>query len=306
MAETMTALGFYAETARDVAALPVIEGEKTAGERFAGALRTYTIEAMMRDGRALQSGTSHYLGTNFAKAFDITYANEQGVEEHCHTTSWGLSTRLIGGVIMGHGDDKGLILPPRLAPHQVVVVPISRGGSAGDVEAAASSLAAGLRERGVRVHVDDRPHLSPGFKYNEWELRGVPLRVEIGPRDLAAGVVTVASRLTGSKEPLPTREVAGLPDLLEDFQRDLYERALRFREDHTAVVDDVAAFDSAVATGFAVALHCGRPECEEQIKDRTTATPRAVPTDGEPASGRCFQCGEPSAYGMRIVFGRAY
>jgi prolyl-tRNA synthetase len=307
MAETMVALGIYAETARDVAALPVIEGEKTPGERFAGAKRTFTSEAMMRDGRALQSGTSHYLGTNFARAFDITYTSEEGVLEHCHTTSWGLSTRLIGGVIMGHGDDKGLIMPPRLAPHQVVVVPISRGEETGEVPAAADSLAARLRDAGLRVHVDGRPHVSPGFKYNEWELRGVPYRIEIGPRDLAAGVVTLADRMTGSKEQLPTDAcVAGMPARLEGFHRALYARALAFRQERTAAVEDKDAFDAAVAVGFADALHCGRPACEESIKARTSATPRCVPIDGEPDSGPCFECGERSAYGKRVVFGRAY
>ena len=308
MAETMTAFGIYTEVAREVAGMPVVPGEKTPGERFAGAVRTFSIEGMMRDGRALQSGTSHYLGTNFARAFDITYTSERGVVEHCHTTSWGMSTRMIGGVIMTHGDDKGLVLPPKLAPHQVVVVPITRAGEASaEVTKAVADLAASLRGAGVRVHVDDRDHVSPGFKYNEWEMRGVPYRVELGPRDLAAGTAVLVSRLTGTKEPVPLDELApGMPGRLDRFQAALYERALAFRLEHTASVDTVDAFDKAVAGGFALALHCGRPECEASIKERTGATPRCVPTDGEPEAGACVECGQPSAYGTRLVFARAY
>jgi prolyl-tRNA synthetase len=195
MRETLLALGLYEQVSRDVAAMPVIAGEKTAGERFPGARRTFTVEAMMRDGRALQSGTSHYMGTNFATAFDIAYAAESGELELCHTTSWGMSARMIGGVIMTHGDDKGLILPPLLAPYQVVIVPIGRGEQAGQVLPPARELAARLHEAGLRTHVDDRPHLSPGFKFNDWEMRGVPIRLELGPRDLAAGTALMATRL---------------------------------------------------------------------------------------------------------------
>src|SRR5271156_3247349 len=188
MAETMLALDLYTEVARDVAALPVIPGEKTPGERFAGAVRTFTIEAMMRDGKALQAGTTHYMATNFAEAFEIRYTSEAGRPELCHTTSWGMSTRMIGAVIMAHGDDQGLVLPPRLAPYQVVIVPIGRDEQLGRVLAAADTLKNELKQQGIRTHVDDRAGLSSGFKFNDWELRGAPLRVEIGPRDLDAGV----------------------------------------------------------------------------------------------------------------------
>ncbi len=180
MRETLQMLDVYAEVARDIAAIPVVPGEKTPGERFAGAVRTYSIEGMMRDGKALQAGTSHYLGTNFASAFGIQYLTSAGQQELCHTTSWGMSTRMIGGVIMTHGDDKGLVLPPRLAPYQVVIVPIARGEEADAVLEAASDLARRLKAAGIRVHVDDRPQVSPGFKFNDWEMRGVPLRLEIG------------------------------------------------------------------------------------------------------------------------------
>src|SRR5580693_5312697 len=195
LAETMLALGSYASLAQDVAAMPVIAGEKTAGERFAGAAATYTIEAMMRDGRALQAGTSHDMGTNFARAFGIEYTAPDDTVQLCHTTSWGMSSRMIGGVIMTHGDDQGLVLPPALAPHQVVIVPITRGEAGGAVTAAAGDLARRLTRMGIRVHVDDRPQLTPGYKFNDWELRGVPIRLELGPRDLAAGTVVMARRL---------------------------------------------------------------------------------------------------------------
>src|SRR5580704_8898896 len=208
MAETLRMLGVYAEVARDVAAMPVVPGEKTPGERFAGAIATFSIEGMMRDGRALQSGTSHYMGTNFSKAFDITYQDADSTVQICHTTSWGMSTRMIGAVIMAHGDDKGLVLPPRLAPHQVVVVPI---GKDPDVAKAAERVATAARAAGVRVHVDGRD-ATPGFKFNDWELKGVPLRVELGPRDLAAGTAVLAARIGG--EGKQTVDLAGLPTAL--------------------------------------------------------------------------------------------
>ena len=308
MAETMLALDeIYARTARELAAMPVIEGEKTAAERFAGAVRTFSIEAMMRDGRALQAGTSHYLGTNFARAFNIQYTAEGSQLRYAHTTSFGMTTRMIGGVIMTHGDDKGLVLPPRLAPYQVVIVPIGRGDQAAEVSAAAAVLAARLAAAGIRAHVDDRPQLSPGFKFNDWELRGVPIRLELGPRDLAAGSALMALRLGGAKEPI---SLAGAPARLADelaaFQDLLLERATAFRDAHTVSTDEWDDFTKAVATGWALALHCGTPECEEEIKAETGATARCIPLDGEPASGRCIRCALPSAYGKRVIFGRAY
>jgi prolyl-tRNA synthetase len=307
MGETMVALDLYEEVAREVAAMPVIAGEKTPGERFAGAVRTYTIEGMMRDGRALQAGTSHYLGTNFARAFEIRYSSETGQLEHCHTTSWGMSTRMIGGVIMTHGDDKGLVLPPRLAPYQAVIVPIGRGEEAGEVLPAASRLAAELRRAGARVHLDDRPQLSPGFKFNQWELQGVPVRLELGPRDLVAGTVVMARRLGAGKETVPLASVAeALPAVLVDLQDHLLSRATEFRDRRLGTVDEWADFTGAVATGWASAFHCGSPACEDDINAETTATPRCIPLQGVAESGRCIRCGQPSAYGKRVVFGRAY
>ena len=307
MRETMLALAFYAATAREMAAMPVIEGEKTPGERFAGAKRTFTIEGMMRDGRALQAGTSHYMGTNFARAFGIQYAGEDGGLTFCHTTSWGMSTRMIGGVIMTHGDDKGLVLPPRLAPYQVVIVPIGRGEQAGEVASAAAALARRLADAGIRAHVDDRPQLSPGFKFNDWELRGVPIRLELGPRDLAAGSAVMARRLGDGKESITLEGApARLADELEAFQAFLLERATAFRDERTVTTDAWDEFAAAVATGWARALHCGTPECEDDIKAETGATPRCVPLEAEAESGPCIRCGQPSAYGKRVIFGRAY
>jgi prolyl-tRNA synthetase len=308
MRETMLALDFYTDLARDVAAIPVVPGEKTPGERFAGAKRTFTIEGMMRDGRALQSGTSHYMGTNFAQAFDITYAAEDGQLTLAHTTSWGLSTRMIGGVVMTHGDDKGLVLPPRLAPYQVVIVPIGRGDAAERIAAAARTLADDLAKAGVRVKVDDRPQVSPGFKFNDWEMRGVPVRLEIGPRDLEAGVVTMSRRIGDEgKEQIALDAVVGqLPGILDEFQDRLLARATEFRDSHTSTVDDWPAFVTAVASGWARAFHCGRVECEDDIKAETSATPRCVPLDAPAESGSCVRCAEPSAYGKRVLFGRAY
>jgi prolyl-tRNA synthetase len=317
MNETMLALEFYRALAMDTAAMPVIAGEKTPGERFAGAQRTFTIEAMMRDGRALQAGTSHFMGTNFAQAFDIQYTAQNDEVTLCHTTSWGMSSRMIGGVIMTHGDDTGLIMPPNLAPYQIVIVPIGRGDQEEAVLAAARDLAGRLRRKDIRVHVDERTHLSPGFKFNDWELRGVPIRLELGPRDLQAGTVLMARRLdydrqaTGSeraaKESVSLDSaVARLSFELAAVQEMLLRRATDFRDERTVRTDTWADFTAAVAVGWALALHCGDQACEDEIKAETTATARCIPLDGEPESGPCVRCDRPSAYGKRLVFGRSY
>ncbi|WP_406230320.1 proline--tRNA ligase [Nocardia sp. NBC_01009] len=305
--EMLLALGIYQEVARDYGAMPVVPGEKTPGERFAGAVSTMTIESMMRDGKALQAGTSHYMGTNFATAFGIRYANMDGREELCHTTSWGMSTRMLGGIVMTHGDDRGLVLPPRLAPYQVVIVPITRGDGA-DVVAAAQTLAVGLRSAGVRVHVDDRDQFSPGFKFNDWELKGVPVRVELGPRDLAAGTAMLVRRLGDQgKQSVPLDMLPQLmPGILEEFQAFLLAQAAEFRDTHTSDVGDWVSFESGVASGWVRALHCGQPGCEDDIKTVTSATPRCVPLDGPPQTGRCVRCDTPAAYGKRVIFSRAY
>ena len=310
-AETMLALGFYQDVAVEAAAMATVPGEKTPRERFAGAERTFTIEAMMRDGRALQAGTSHFMGTNFAAAFGITYTSETGTAELCNTTSWGMSTRMIGGVIMTHGDDRGLILPPALAPYQVVIVPIGRGDQVDATSAAAAGLAARLQRGGIRTHVDNRQQLSPGFKFNDWEMRGVPIRLELGPRDLGAGTALMSRRLNyqqdAAKQAIP---LDAAPDLLAAeltaFQAMLTRRAADFRDDHTATVNSWPEFTAAVARGWALALHCGEETCEDEIKAETTASPRCIPLAGEPEQGPCIRCGKPSAYGKRVIFGRAY
>jgi prolyl-tRNA synthetase len=308
MEETLQMLDVYERVCRDMAAIPVVPGEKTPGERFAGAVKTFTVEGMMRDGKALQSGTTHYLGTNFAKAFGIQFADDAGRLELCHTTSWGMSTRLVGGAIMTHGDDKGLVLPPRLAPYQVVIVPIARGDQAETVLTAVRGLAGRLKAAGIRVHVDDRPQVSPGFKFNDWELRGVPLRLEVGPRDLAAGTALMAKRLGDEGKTSIPFDIA--PEVvlaaLEEFQEFLLRRATDFRDEHTVTVDTWDEFVAAVATGWARALHCGRPECEEDIKAATAATPRCIPLAAPAESGTCVRCHAPSAYGKRVLFGRSY
>ncbi len=313
MEETLRMFDVYAEFARNVAAIPMVEGEKTPGERFAGAVRTYSIEGMMRDGKALQSGTSHYLGTNFARAFDMTYQDVNNELQLCHTTSWGMSTRMIGAVILAHGDDQGLVLPPRLAPIQVVIVPIGRGDQGDAPRAKAHELAAQLKAAGVRAHVDDRD-ASPGFKFNDWELKGVPLRVELGPRDLEAGHVLVAQRVgevdergRAVKDTLSFDEfVSSVPARLDAYHDQLLARAERFLADNRSSVDDWDAFVAQVSTGFADALHCGAESCEDDIKAESAATPRCIPVDGAPEEGSCIRCGQPSAYGTRVVFARAY
>ena len=285
-------------------------GEKTPGERFAGAERTFTIEGMMRDGRALQAGTSHFMGTNFAAAFGITYTGESGTAELCHTTSWGMSTRMIGGLIMTHGDDKGLVLPPALAPYQVVIVPIGRGEQAGATLSAAAELAASLQRAGIRTHVDDRPQASPGFKFNDWEMRGVPIRLELGPRDLAAGTALMSRRLNypqpdAAKEAIPLDAAPGLLAAeLAAFQAMLARRAADFRDEHTAMVNSWPEFTAAVATGWALALHCGEPACEDEIKAETTATPRCIPLAGEPEQGTCVRCAAKEAIPLEPAPGR--
>ena len=313
MEETLRMHEVYAEFALNVAAIPMVKGEKTAGERFAGAVRTFTIEGMMRDGKALQSGTSHYLGTNFAKAFDIYYQDENNEQQLCHTTSWGMSTRMIGAIILAHGDDQGLVLPPRAAPIQAVIVPIGRGDEGEQVLAKAHELADGLVAAGVRVHVDDRDE-SPGFRFNDAELKGIPLRIEIGPRDLGEGHVLVARRVGETddrgravKETIGFDDLAAwVPEELDRYHDALVERARTFRDENIAVVDDWESFVEQVRFGWAEVFHCGRPECEDDIKADTAATPRAILTEEAEAHGSCIRCGQDSAYARPVLFGRSY
>lgn len=308
--EVQRMLGVYATFAEDFGALPVIRGEKTEGERFAGAVETLTIEAMMRDGKALQTGTSHYLGTNFARAFDITFNDVNNQQAYAHTTSWGFSTRFIGALIMGHGDDKGLILPPKLAPYQVVVVPITRANDEegrAAVTAEVERLAAELGKAGLRVHVDRRD-ISPGWKFNDWEQKGVPLRVEIGPKDLAAGSALVKDRLQDDKLTVPLSGLtAYLQQAMPDFHQRLFERALRFREERTVEANSFDELVEGVERGFVIATHCGDPASEKRIQEETKATIRCVPLEGVSAEGTvCVHTGKPSGYPRKVIFAKAY
>jgi prolyl-tRNA synthetase len=307
MEETLRMLDVYETFARDVAALPAIKGEKTAGERFPGAEHTYSIEAMMRDGRALQAGTSHYLGTNFADAYDITFTNQENQREACHTTSWGVSTRLIGGLIMAHGDDRGLVLPQKVAPVQVVVVPIfrdvaGREGVSDYIEEWRQQLAAA----GIRVRVDWAEE-RPGEKFNRWELKGVPLRLEVGPRDVEARQVVLVDRLSGEKRPVSVSGLAErLRDELQGFQAGLLRRARDFMEEHTYEVSTLAELVAHFRerTGFVWAPWCGSAECEARVKEETGGvTTRNFDPDEKP-SGSCLVCGRPAT--RRVVFARSY
>ncbi|MFN8467440.1 MAG: proline--tRNA ligase [Caldilineaceae bacterium] len=309
MAEARQMLEVYHDFAVNEAAVPGIPGEKSERERFAGADNTFTIEAMMGDGRALQACTSHFLGQNFAKAFDIRYLDRDNVQQYCWTTSWGLSARFIGAIIMTHGDDAGLILPPRLAPIQVVVVPIYKHeDEKAAVMEAASGIAHELGDLGVRAKVDMRDHLTPGYKFNDWELRGVPIRIEVGPRDVQSGSLPVARRDRRGKEGKRTMARGSLaheiPTLLTEIHRTLLQRAADFREAHTRDVAHLEEFREAIAGGFARAAWAGDCNEEERLKEETKATLRCIPFEQPPMPGRCFYTGRPA--NRVAIFGRAY
>ena len=292
--ETMRILALYKEFVETELAMPVIDGLKSDSEKFAGASRTYSIEALMGDGRALQAGTSHNLGQNFARAFEIQFQGRDKSLQHAWTTSWGVSTRLIGGVIMTHGDDSGLILPPRVAPYQVVIVPIARGNWQETVLPIARTIEADLVRHGVRVMLDDRDAYTPGWKFAEWEMRGVPVRLEIGPKDIEKSQVMLARRDTREKLPTPMDGLsAGIVGLLETIQKNLYARAVTFREEHTQRVSSYDQFKSLMEgrPGFVIAGWCGSADCEAQIKTETQATLRNIPFGAERVAGTCVKCG---------------
>jgi prolyl-tRNA synthetase len=291
-AETLQILDLYAEVCESVLALPVKKGRKSDSEKFAGALRTYSIEALMGDGRALQAGTSHNLGQNFAKAFDITFQARDKSVQHVWGTSWGVTTRLVGGVIMCHGDDSGLVLPPAIAPYQVVIVPIGRENWREAVLPRAKEIQAELVAAGMRVTIDERDE-RPGWKFSEWEMRGVPVRVEIGPKDIEKSAVLVARRDTRQKESLP---MAGLADrlrtLLDEIQQNLLAKATQFREEHTQRVSSYDEFKQVMdgRPGFVIAPWCGAADCEAQIKTDTQATIRNMPLGSPVPAGTCIRC----------------
>jgi prolyl-tRNA synthetase len=304
--ETLRMLDVYADFAENDAAIPVIKGRKSESEKFAGADTSYSIEAMMGDKRALQAGTSHNLGQNFARAFEIKYLDQNNELQYGWTTSWGVSWRILGAVVMVHGDDQGLVLPPKLAPYQVVIVPIWRSeDEKAQVLEATGRVKAALTD--VRVKVDDREEYSPGWKFNEWEMRGVPLRIEIGPRDVAVGQVVLARRdIAGDKSVVPISELARrVPQMLTVIQADMLERARQFQKENTYQPTTYEELKEAVAKGFALAYWCGDPECEAKVKDETKATTRCIPLDqGGVGPGRCAICGKEAT--ERAIFARAY
>jgi len=308
--ETLRMLNVYNDFAVDEAAVPVVPGRKSESEKFAGADASYSIEAMMGDKKALQAGTSHNLGQNFAKAFDIKYLDKDNELKHCWTTSWGFSTRFIGAIIMVHGDDQGLVLPPRLAPIQVVIVPIYKSDEEkGKVLAAATRLKAMLQGE-MRVKLDDREEVSPGYKFNDWELRGVPLRIEIGPKDVDKNQVVLARRdvpgKAGKSFVSQDERVLfdGAREMLDTIQADLHRRALTFREDNTHRPQTYDEFRQVVEEAWAMAWWCGERECEAQIKQDTKATTRNLPMDQPGGEGVCIHCGKPAK--EQAIFARAY
>ena len=301
--ETMQMLHVYHEFCENVLAVPVYSGQKSDKEKFAGARATYSVEAMMQDGKALQSGTSHNFGTNFAEPFEITYLSKDGKLEYCHETSWGVSTRLIGAIIMTHGDERGLKLPPKVAPIQAVILPIAahKGGVMEKCQEIRDQLAAA----GIRVRLDDRDNVSAGWKFNEWELKGVPVRLEVGPRDLEAGQVLCVRRDTFEKKPLPLDGLAGaVKATLEDVHRNMFEIARAFRDDHTKVVHNMDELTAQVDGGYAKAMWCGDQACEDRIKELTGATSRNMPFDQTPVGDTCVCCGKKADKVM--YFAKAY
>jgi prolyl-tRNA synthetase len=305
--ETLKILAIYKEFAETELAMPVVAGRKSESEKFAGAERTYSIEALMGDGRALQAGTSHNLGQNFAKAFEIRFQARDKSLQFVYGTSWGVSTRLIGGVIMTHGDERGLMLPPRIAPYQVVIVPIPRGNWRETVLPHAQAIRAALVARGVRVMLDDRDAYTPGWKFSEWELRGVPLRLEIGPKDIEKQHVMLARRDTREKSAAPMDGIADtVVAMLETIQKSMFERALAYREEHTSATASWSEFTQIMEgrPGFVVSPWCGDAVCEADIKAETQATIRNLPVDQAPGGAACVKCGRPAV--ADAWFAKAY
>jgi prolyl-tRNA synthetase len=300
-------LGVYATFAEDWVAMPVVKGLKSPNERFAGAVETYCIEALMQDGKALQAGTSHFLGQNFARSFDVKFVNKENQLEFAWATSWGVSTRMIGGLIMAHSDDNGLVLPPKLAPIQVVIVPIYKSPEdLAKISERVGSIVGELRSRGISVKYDDDDQQRSGWKFAEYELKGVPVRLGLGMRDLDNGTIEVARRDTLTKESRPIEGVAEhVALLLDEIQQNIYQRALKFREENTFRVDTWDEFKEQIEKGGFILAHWdGTAETEEKIKDETKATIRCIPLDAPTEEGKCIYSGAPSQ--RRVIFARAY
>jgi prolyl-tRNA synthetase len=308
IAETEKMLEVYADFAEKWMAVPVMKGIKTANERFAGAIETYCIEALMQDGKALQAGTSHFLGQNFAKAFDVKFANKEGKQDHVWATSWGVSTRLMGALIMSHSDDKGLVLPPKLAPFQVVIVPIYKGDEQlAQISEVANRMKKAMEAKGISVKYDDRDNQRPGWKFAEYELKGVPVRIAIGGRDLENGTVEVARRDTMEKQTISQNDIeTQVEQLLVEIQDNLFRRASAMRESKTTVVNSYDEFKKVLdeKPGFVLAHWDGTSETEQKIKEETKATIRCIPLNNKEEEGTCIFSGKPSR--QRVVFARAY
>ena len=308
MAEAELMNNVYAEFAENFMAIPVIKGLKTESERFAGAEETFCIEALMQDGKALQAGTSHFLGQNFAKAFDVKFTNKEGKQDYVWATSWGVSTRLMGALIMTHSDDKGLVLPPNLAPNQVVIVPIYKSDEQlEEISEVVNNLMSDLRAKGISVKFDNRTTFRPGAKFAQHELQGVPLRIAIGPKDLENGTVELARRDTFTKETVSIEAVVDkVRGLMVEIQNDLHQKALSFRDNHITEVDTFDEFKDVLETktGFISAHWDGTPETEDKIKELTKATIRCIPIDGKQEDGKCVLTGNPSK--QRVLFAKAY
>jgi len=304
--ETLRILDIYIDLVENELAIPVVAGVKSEQEKFAGALRTYAIEALMSDGRALQAGTSHNLGQHFARAFGIQFEDKDQTLKYAWQTSWGVTTRLIGAIIMVHGDDSGLVLPPRVAPYQAVVVPIAVGNWKESVLPHAVEITKKLTDAGVRVTLDDREEYTPGWKYAEWEMRGVPLRLEIGPKDVERSQVLSVRRDNRAKAPISWESIAAdVPALLETIQKGLLDKAREFRAENTTEVRDYQELESLMSNkrGFIIAPWCGSTECEDRVKEDTTATIRVIPRDSQP-DARCVVCNKEGA--RRVYFAKAY
>ncbi|MBL6668903.1 MAG: proline--tRNA ligase [Flavobacteriaceae bacterium] len=306
--ETIMINKIYAQFVEDFMAIPVIQGTKTASERFAGAIETYCIEALMKDGKALQAGTSHFLGQNFAKAFDVKFATKEGKNEYVWASSWGVSTRLVGALIMTHGDDNGLVIPPKLAPIQVIIVPIFKNKEQQQVIAqVAEKLQNELRQHNIRVKFDNRENQTPGFKFNDYELKGVPLRIAIGPKDIEKGSVEIARRDTLEKSFVAQDGVIQwVVDMLPRIQSEMFEKAKKMRDEHITTVDDYVSFKNLLEDkgGFISAHWDGTAETEEKIKNETKATIRCIPIEQSKEEGVCIYSGKPSR--QRVLFAKAY
>ena len=305
--EARRMLDVYADFAENFMAVPVVKGVKSANERFAGALDTYTIEAMMQDGKALQSGTSHFLGQNFAKAFDVQFINKNNELEYVWATSWGVSTRLMGALIMTHSDDNGLVLPPKLAPIQVVIIPIYKNAEQLQaIDAKANEIADKLRAMGISVKYDNADNKRPGFKFADYELKGVPVRLVMGGRDLENGTVEVMRRDTLEKETMSVENIEQVvKTLLDEIQANIFQKALKYRQEHTITVDSYDEFKEKIEEGGFILAHWdGTTETEERIKEETKATIRCIPFDGDTTPGVCMVTGKPSA--RRVLFARSY